>query len=733
MDAAADRRRLTRVRPAASKLHAVLAPALPLLAIFAGLFLIYAWQAWLNVAPWVVPDEFERAQLSRAIASTGHAAQRTVSEPFRSLYAYLIAPVWWIGDTTHAYAAAKAIGVVAMTSVVFPTYLLARMLVSRPWALFAAVGAAAIPALAYSPLLMLETVAYPWAALCFYLVVKALVTPRPHWLIATAAACLLAPLFRAELGVLIAAAAAAAAAFWFMSEHGRRLRRNWTPWHWVGFVVLVAGVLVALDLVAAHESGVWRSSTQEHPGQMIRYGLRAFGALAIGVGVLPLVAGLAALAAPKGDPAARERRAFSCMAIASIVCFGLYAAAKAAFIAPTGQPVMLERNVIYAAPLLFVGTALIFDRRRAPLAAVIAATAFTLYLMVATPYRLDQRFSFEAPGLSVLQNLHREVGLTSAWATALLIMLALASTGVLILAGRTRRPVWLAVAAAFVLAWSAWGEIAYSRASHRWMDQVVASVPRPLDWVDSAVPGGADVTYFGQSIGDPSDILELEFWNRSIKQVWSMDGTAPGPGPTVRPSVVSPDGRLEPGKDVRYMVVDGGVSPVGQVLARKIHFGDGQSPKPWTLLRVAQPLRLRQTVDGVAGNGWGGPLTAFNVYSIPKNAPSKLRINVSRRGFDPHIPATVRVRVGKLERAAFPAGPDGTSVTLPVMGKVLFTRRLQVPHNLDHVFVFGAPKPPFRVETSITPIAQHDLNGTGSRERNLGAYIDYLVFPKDRR
>jgi hypothetical protein len=99
----------------------VLAPALPLLAIFAGLFLIYAWQAWLNVAPWVVPDEFERAQLSRAVASTGHAAQRTVSQPFPSLYAYLIAPAWWIGDTAHAYAAAKAIGVVAMTSVVFPT------------------------------------------------------------------------------------------------------------------------------------------------------------------------------------------------------------------------------------------------------------------------------------------------------------------------------------------------------------------------------------------------------------------------------------------------------------------------------------------------------------------------------------------------------------------------------------------------------------------------------------
>ncbi len=55
---------LTRIRPAASRLHAALAAALPLLTIFVGLCLLYGWQAWLNVTPWVVRDEFERAQLS---------------------------------------------------------------------------------------------------------------------------------------------------------------------------------------------------------------------------------------------------------------------------------------------------------------------------------------------------------------------------------------------------------------------------------------------------------------------------------------------------------------------------------------------------------------------------------------------------------------------------------------------------------------------------------------------
>jgi hypothetical protein len=54
-----------------------------------------------------------------------------------------------------------------MTSALFPTYLLARLLVGRRPARFAAAGAAAIPSLAYSSYIVEETSAYPHAALCF--------------------------------------------------------------------------------------------------------------------------------------------------------------------------------------------------------------------------------------------------------------------------------------------------------------------------------------------------------------------------------------------------------------------------------------------------------------------------------------------------------------------------------------------------------------------------------------
>ena len=58
----------------------------------------------------------------------GHAARRGEPIFFKSLYAYLIAPFWWIHSTETAYAAIKYVNAVVMTLAAVPTYLLARML-----------------------------------------------------------------------------------------------------------------------------------------------------------------------------------------------------------------------------------------------------------------------------------------------------------------------------------------------------------------------------------------------------------------------------------------------------------------------------------------------------------------------------------------------------------------------------------------------------------------------------
>ena len=49
----------------------------------------------------------------------------------------------------------------AMTTAIFPAYFLARMVVSRNWALFAAIASVATPALAYGSFMIEEPLAYP--------------------------------------------------------------------------------------------------------------------------------------------------------------------------------------------------------------------------------------------------------------------------------------------------------------------------------------------------------------------------------------------------------------------------------------------------------------------------------------------------------------------------------------------------------------------------------------------
>jgi hypothetical protein len=708
-----------------ARLKSGLGAALPIVTVFFWLCVLYGWEAWGNLTPWLNSDEYRRAEFSRAVASTGREAWRTVPYAFDSLYVYLIAPAWWLHDTTQAYGVAKAIGVASMTAVVFPAYLLARMMVSRGWAMFAAAGAAMIPALAYSSMLVVEPLAYPWAALCFYLVVKALVTRRPAWTTAAVVACLIAPLVRSQLLALTAGAVAAAALFWFTGEGGRRLRRNWSSRHWAGFIALAIGTAVVADVIAAHYSRVWSFATENSPGHMLTYGLRSAGALTIGVGILPVVAGLTALGIPRGEPRSPERRAFTSVVATMWVSFGLYAAAKSAYVTSLGLTEFAERNLIYLAPLLFVGTALVLDRRRPSPVALFAATAIVLYLVTTTPYHMDISAFFDAPGLAVLPGLHRAVGLTPAGAKPLLVALTLGSAALLLFlrfASRGAAATVAVIAAALVLSWNAFGEISFARSAHKAASSLLATMPRPLDWVDRAVPSGAQVYYLGQSIDDPSDLLQLEFWNRKLLHVWSTDGTAPGPGPTFVPTPGSADGRLVPAAGVEYMVADSGVTPVGRVLARKVHRG-ARGARTWTLVRVAPPLRLRQSVEGVYADGWGRPLTALNQYSLARAGPSTVRVHVFRTGAARRYPATVRVTLGRLALAGAPGRLQ------PVLGRVLATRTLRVANELDHEFVFDAPPPPFRVETSVTPFP-HDRDPRIGDPRDLGANIEYTVTPR---
>ena len=56
------------------------------------ILMVLSWEAAVRKTPTIFVDELKWAQLSRAIAETGHAAQRGEPAGFKSLYSFLIAP-----------------------------------------------------------------------------------------------------------------------------------------------------------------------------------------------------------------------------------------------------------------------------------------------------------------------------------------------------------------------------------------------------------------------------------------------------------------------------------------------------------------------------------------------------------------------------------------------------------------------------------------------------------------
>jgi hypothetical protein len=699
--------------------------ALPLATAFVWLVALYAWQSWKHPSPWLFTDELELTQFSRSIAETGHAARRGDPHFFDSLYTYLTAPAWWLGSTSQAYDVVKYIGVVVMTAVMFPTYFLARTLVSTPYALFAAVATAAVPALAYSQIISEEALAYPYAALCLLLIARALATRTRGWLAGAIVATLVAPLVRAELGVLIMVFVLAAFFYFLTSEAGRRWRAGWGAWDWVGAVVLTTGILVFFSAFAGKYSHSWLIATGYYRGRMIDYGLWAAGALTIGLGILPVVAALAGVVRPKGEPRTPQLRAFTSLLLAGLVGFGIYTAVKASYQSTVFATRIVERNLIYVTPLVFVGMALWLQRPRLRWLPLAAATGFVAYLLVSTPYALSNVPYSDALGLSIAQMSNRNLAFTDGdiqWAliVTLIVSVALLVLPRLIGSRSTLVHGLVGATAALVLAWTLTGQISAAKYSNDSGELITRNYPRPFTWLDK-VTGGEPAVYIGQRIdgGAALGIWLTEFWNRTLKKVWSLDGTAPGPGPVLTPDLVATDGRLAPDPGVRYVVAERGIDIDGTLVAKPPESGR------WYVYRLNGPLRLAHSETGIYTDGWMGAESAYNQYTSPGNRRGNMVISLDRTNWGgPSKPANVKIRLGTLVK-----GADKQ----PHIGRVTEARDWRILNSLSRAtFVIPTPRPPFRVEVTVDPTFTPTEYGL-SDQRELGARVAYEFIPRGSR
>jgi hypothetical protein len=690
--------------------------AYPLLLAYVVLLILYVWQASKHSTPWLFTDELEWAGLSRGIAHHGVPQLRLHTVSFSSLYEYLIAPAWWLGATGRAYAAAKDINAAVMTAAIFPAYGLARLFVPRPAAFVCGVATVAVPALVYSGMLIPEPLAYFWSALVLWLLARALLLRTRTAATLAVAATIIAPAVRSELTVLILTGLVAVTLMAATGPYGRQLIAGWSRRERVGATVLCVGVLIVLGAFANQHSYSWQIGTHFHH-RAFTYGLWAFGAFVIGVGVLPAVATLTWLFGARWRVA--EERALAATLVGAVVAYGLYTAVKASYISTTFAIRVEERNLIYLAPIVFVVTARWAISGRARVIPVALSAAAVWYLLDTTPYHNTEHFYSDAPGLSILQWLNRAPRyFTTTDARRLLFGILIGTVALMFLREVARRRGSLrrlalpagALLAVAVVGWNLTGEIAAGNASNSFSDSVRGVLPTPPDWIDR-VTGRARTMYLGQSLGGSNAFWSTEFWNQSITDVWSVDASAPGPGPEVTPNFGDLTGAVEPQLPINWIVATPGVDPAGKLRT---------TVGGLRLFEVKRPVRIADAQGGLSPDAaWMSTAAWYYRFTSAGKEPGYATVSLSRAaacgGYPPsHITITLsRLRL------------NGDAQ--PVAGRVLAVRRVTIHSNPCDTKQIRIPAvAPYRIDITARGTfqpSQYDL-------RELSVQVAFGFVPK---
>src|SRR5439155_1918514 len=178
--------------------------------------------------PWILPDETLYGELGRSLYHSGSFEILGHPVRFYSLVYPAIAGLpLSLGDAGLGYSLLKPLQALVMSLAAVPTFLWARTLMSRGWALAAAALALTVPGLAYSGLMMTEVAFYPIATLALLLLARALVCPSPTNQMLAVAGIVLASATRLQAVVLAPAFVTALLLLAVFEREPRLLLRYW--------------------------------------------------------------------------------------------------------------------------------------------------------------------------------------------------------------------------------------------------------------------------------------------------------------------------------------------------------------------------------------------------------------------------------------------------------------------------------------------------------------------------
>jgi hypothetical protein len=335
----------------------------------------------------------------------------------------------------------------------------------------------------------------------------------------------------------------------------------------------------------------------------------------------------------------------------------------------------------------------------------------------------------DAPGFAILQQANRYLSWTPTFARWLLIGILVGGVLVLLaprlLAGRERAAAALiAVMAVAIVGWNLTGEIAAATGTKSIANEAAKTLHRPFTWVDDATKLHPTL-YLGESEVDQNPEWELEFWNRSIHRVSSLDGSVDGPGPAAGPNLTR-DGTLfwgdsptDLGQQFDYAVEDRPCIDLAGTLVKIHDYRAGGRVRAWRLVRLTHPNRLRSECTGIYADGWTGATdSAYFRFSGPAGW---LEIVYSRRDWGyPSGPSPVHILLGRLVV---------NSNNEPILGKVTAKLDSSIDSTQTKTALLRVPSGSFAVHVVVDKkLVPQQFNPSSGDRRELGAELRYEFF-----
>jgi 4-amino-4-deoxy-L-arabinose transferase-like glycosyltransferase len=539
---------------------------------------------YLIPAPWIFADELKYSELAKSFAATGHFAVRDVPGlGVGPLYPVLISPAYALFDNLpHAWIAIRFINSTLMSLSAIPTYLLARRLVSRGWAITAAALVLLVPSLGYAGVVMTENLFLPLFLTTMLAIVAAFERPTVGRQLIAVALVGLGLLTRPQAVSLVPALLTAVVVVVLGDRHaeGRRFLRGlrvYTP----TFVALTGGAVLVGAWEAAQgrtltasfgdAQGVWH--LRYSATGIARWFLYELSELDLYVGVLSFAA-FVVLATSVFDRSDRTLRVVSAVFVSAAFWLLVTAAAFVSTIANydvhTPAARISDRYTFYAVPLMVIAlVAWAAGRLRRRVRPLVAAAVIAGVLPLVLPYRKLIRNDIIPDALGLLPWSRVDNGLLvtipSVTAKVAVASLVLGALFVLLRGPRLTRFLPLLVALYLLAVLSA--VIGRTHATSAFSAQFIQS---NRAWIDQAIGprSHAVVIYSGRA--DAHVVWENEFFNRSVGAVYYL--REPSWTGLPEQKLVVRDGTLvdESGMPLRarYALVDPWVVLRGRVVAR---------------------------------------------------------------------------------------------------------------------------------------------------------------------